>query len=574
MGLIMEENKTVQTENDNFNDLEDFESMLNRSINPPTKGTLVKGTVVGINDNDILVNFGYKTEGIADINEFKKDGELTVKIGDEVDLEIVSVSGGGAYIRLSKKGIELKHDIDEVVKSINKSKPISVKIIKYDEKNKKFIGKHGEVEVHILEHQIDHKNKIKEPSHYLGKVFNCKILKFDSKSKTALASRKQYLIEAHEEEKKKFLSSIKEGDVIKGTVKSIKEFGAFINLGPLDGFLAKENIDWGKVSKVEKYLEIDDKIEAKIIKIDKENGKIDLSLKDLKENPWHSVRSKYPVGSEVKGSVIVRLKHGYIIEVEKGIEGFIPSEEISWIKKSNFSLNKGDIVIGRVIDIDNIREKLVISIKALQENPWEVMKKTNPEGSIVKGKIKGITDFGLFIDFGGVVDGLVRKSDISWTEEIENLSEKFNIGDEIEAKILAIDPEKERIALGIKQLEKNPWKEIDKLYPAGKVVDAAVSSIEKDGLVVRLSKGINGFIPIKEIDENKINHMEQFKQGDTIKATVIKTDFKNKKIILSIKKYKFDSERSEVKDYMNKLQKQQEDSFSLGSLLKEKLNNQ
>jgi len=574
MGLIMEENKTVQTENDNFNDLEDFESMLNRSINPPTKGTLVKGTVVGINDNDILVNFGYKTEGIADINEFKKDGELTVKIGDEVDLEIVSVSGGGAYIRLSKKGIELKHDIDEVVKSINKSKPISVKIIKYDEKNKKFIGKHGEVEVHILEHQIDHKNKIKEPSHYLGKVFNCKILKFDSKSKTALASRKQYLIEAHEEEKKKFLSSIKEGDVIKGTVKSIKEFGAFINLGPLDGFLAKENIDWGKVSKVEKYLEIDDKIEAKIIKIDKENGKIDLSLKDLKENPWHSVRSKYPVGSEVKGSVIVRLKHGYIIEVEKGIEGFIPSEEISWIKKSNFSLNKGDIVIGRVIDIDNIREKLVISIKALQENPWEVMKKTNPEGSIVKGKIKGITDFGLFIDFGGVVDGLVRKSDISWTEEIENLSEKFNIGDEIEAKILAIDPEKERIALGIKQLEKNPWKEIDKLYPAGKVVDAAVSSIEKDGLVIRLSKGINGFIPIKEIDENKINHMEQFKQGDTIKATVIKTDFKNKKIILSIKKYKFDSERSEVKDYMNKLQKQQEDSFSLGSLLKEKLNNQ
>jgi len=574
MGLIMEENKTVQTENENFNDLEDFELMLNRSINPPTKGTLVKGTVVGINDNDILVNFGYKTEGIADINEFKKDGELTVKIGDEVDLEIVSVSGGGAYIRLSKKGIELKHDIDEVVKSINKSKPISVKIIKYDEKNKKFIGKHGEVEVHILEHQIDHKNKIKEPSHYLGKVFNCKILKFDSKSKTALASRKQYLIEAHEEEKKKFLSSIKEGDVIKGTVKSIKEFGAFINLGPLDGFLAKENIDWGKVSKVEKYLEIDDKIEAKIIKIDKENGKIDLSLKDLKENPWHSVRSKYPVGSEVKGSVIVRLKHGYIIEVEKGIEGFIPSEEISWIKKSNFSLNKGDIVIGRVIDIDNIREKLVISIKALQENPWEVMKKTSPEGSIVKGKIKGITDFGLFIDFGGVVDGLVRKSDISWTEEIENLSEKFNIGDEIEAKILAIDPEKERIALGIKQLEKNPWKEIDKLYPAGKVVDAAVSSIEKDGLVVSLSKGINGFIPIKEIDENKINHMERYKQGDTIKATVIKTDFKNKKIILSIKKYKFDSERSEVKDYMNKLQKQQEDSFSLGSLLKEKLNNQ
>lgn len=570
----MEENKTAQTETANFSEMEDFETMLNRSINPPTKGTLVKGTVVGINDNDILVNFGYKTEGVADIHEFIKDGNLTVKVGDEIELEVVSVSGGGSYVKLSKKGIDLKHDIDEVVKSISKGKAVPVKIVKYDDKNKKFIGKHGEVEVHILEHQIDHKNKIKEPQHYLGKVFNCKILKFDSKSRTALASRKQYLIESHEEEKKRFFDSIKEGDVVKGTVKSIKEFGAFISLGPVDGFLARENIDWGRVSKIEKYFEIDDKVEAKIIKIDRENGKIDLSIKDLKENPWSSAKSKYPVGAEVKGSVIVRLKNGYVLEVEKGVEGFVPSEELSWIKKSNLSLNKGDIVIGRVIDIDDKKEKLIVSIKALQENPWETMKKTHPEGSIVKGKIKGITEFGIFVDFGGVVDGLIRKTDISWTEEIENLEERFKVGDEIEAKILAIDPEKERIALGIKQLEKNPWKEIDKLYPVGKVIEATVDSVNKDGIVVNLTKGIKGFVPVKEVDDNKTNILEQYNQGDTIKATVIKTDVKNKSIILSIKKYKLDSERSEVKEYMKKLQKQQGDeSFSLGSLLKEKLSN-
>jgi ribosomal protein S1 len=571
MGLIMAENKEIQTENGNFNEFEDFESMLESSINPPTKGSTVKCTVVGINDNDILVNFGYKTEGVVDINEFRKDGELSVKIGDELELEVVSVSGGGAYVKLSKKGLELRHDIDEVVKSINKGKAIPVKIVKYDEKNKKYIGKHGEVDVHILEHQIDHKNKIKDPKHYVGKVFNCKVLKFDSKSKTALASRKQYLIETQEEEKRNFFNSIKEGDVLKGTVKSIKEFGAFINLGHVDGFLARENIAWGRVTKVEKYLEVDDKVDVKIIKIDRENSKIELSMKDLKENPWAAVKSKYPVGSEIKGTVIVKLKNGYVLEIESGVEGFVPYEELSWIKKSNISLNKGDQVIGRVIDIDDKREKLVISVKALQENPWDLMKKSHPEGSIVKGKIKGITDFGIFVDFGGVVDGLVRKTDISWTEEVSDLSEKFKVGDEIEAKILTIDPEKERISLGIKQLEKNPWKEIDKLYPVGKVVEAVVDSVGKDQLVVNLTKGIKGFIPIKEVDEGKTNLSEQFNPGDVVKATVMKTDVKNKKILLSIKKYKYDSERSEVKEYMKKLQKQTEDSFSLGELIKEKI---
>lgn len=552
---------------------EDFESLLKESLAPPVKGSIVRGTVVNISDSDVLINFSYKTEGIADINEFKKDGKLTISVGSEVELEVVSVSGDASYVRLSNRNINLKHDIDEVVSSIGKN-AVPVRIIKYDENNKKFIGKHGEVEVHILEHQIDHKNRIKEPSYYIGKVFNCKILKFDHKSKTALASRKQYLIESAEEERQKFLHSLKVGDVLKGTVKAINEAGAFVHLGHIDGFVAKENVAWGRVGKVERHLHVGQTVEVKVLGIDIENKRIDLGIKQLKENPWFSARSKYEPGSEVKGSVITRVRNGYIVEIEKGVEAYIPLEELSWIKKSNTILKKGDVVIGRVIAIDDGKEKLVISIKALQENPWEILKREHPEGSIVKGKVKSITDFGLFVDFGFIIDGLIRKSDISWTEEIDNLSEHFKEGDEIEAKIIAIDPEKERVALGIKQLEKNPWKEIDKLYPAGKVVEGEVIEVNKDGITISLTKGIKGYIPLKELDENKINPLDVFKVGDTVKATVLKADSKNKEIILSIKKFKTDSERSEVKEYMKKLQKQNDDSFNLGSLLKEKLNNQ
>ncbi|MEF3254308.1 MAG: S1 RNA-binding domain-containing protein [Deferribacterales bacterium] len=549
---------------------EDFEAMLNESLTPPTKGSLVKGIIVNISDTDIYVNFGYKTEGVVDINEFKKDGSLTASIGDEVELEVVAVSGGGAHVRLSKKNINLKHDIDEVVKSINKD-AVTVKIVKYDEKNKKFIGKHGEVEIHILEHQIDHKNSMKEPSYYVGKTFECKVLKFDGKSKTALASRKQYLIDKQKLEKENFLNSLNEGDIVKGVVKSIKEFGAFIGLGPVDGFIAKENVSWGRVGKIEKHINLGETVEAKILKIDRENGKIDLGIKQLKINPWESAKSKYPVNSEVKGTIVVKLKNGYIVEVEKGVEAFIPNEEVSWIKKGNISLKKGDLIVGRVLDIDEKREKLVISIKALQENPWDILKKEHPEGSVVKGKIKGVTDFGIFVDFGAHVDGLVRKGDISWIEEEIDLHERFKVGDEIEAKILSIDPEKERIALGIKQLEKNPWKEIDKLYPSGKVVDAVVTAVDKDGVTVSLTKGIKGYIPLKELDEGKVNPLELYKEGSQIKASVLKADAKNKVILLSIRKYKMDSERTEVKEFMKSLQKQNDDSFSLGALLKDKI---
>ncbi|MDK2792990.1 MAG: small subunit ribosomal protein [Deferribacteres bacterium] len=548
---------------------EDFESMLEDSLNPPSKGSIVKGSVVAINGTDILVNIGYKSEGIIDKSELEKDGKLEVNVGDEIEAIVEGVQGGGGYVRLSRKVLNQQRDFDEILDKFDKNKPVAVKIESSNDKG--FLGKAGEIAVFIPSNHIDLRSKTKDQKNYIGKVFNCKILKVDKKAKSILASHKLYIIESAEEEKKKFFEALKVGDKVKGKVKTVKEFGVFINVGAVDGFLHRDNIDWGKVKHPSKYFELDDTVETVVLNIDKENQKIELGLKQLKEDPWDKVKDKYPVDGEAKGRIITRRKKGYVLELEPGIDGFIPEEELSWIKNSNVKLERGDIVEGKVIGIDDEHKKVIMSLRLLTENPWVTLKNNHPEGSVVTGKIKGITDFGLFVDFGAHIDGLVRKLDISWTEEIEDLNEKFKVGDEITAKILKIDEDKERISLGIKQIEKNPWKEIDKLLPAGKVLDVEVTEVNKDNVVVELPKGLTGIIPAKELDEQKVIPEEFCKVGDRLKVVVIKADKREKKVILSVKKYKLDAEKREVKEYLKQIQDKSDSSFNLGALIKDKI---
>jgi ribosomal protein S1 len=548
---------------------EDFESMLEDSLNPPSKGSIVKGSVVAINENDVLVNIGYKSEGVIDKSELESSGEHTVHIGDEVEAIIEGVSGGGGYIRLSRKILNEQRDFADILDRFEKNKPAAVKIESSNEKG--FVGKAGEVNVFIPSNHIDLSSKIKDGKKYIGKVFNCKILKVDQKAKSILASHKLYLIESAEEEKRKFLNEIKEGIKIKGKVKTVKEYGVFINIGPLDGFLHRDNIDWGKVKHPSKYFEMDDIVETVVLSVDKENKKIELGLKQLKEDPWNKVKEKYPVGSEISGRVVAKRKKGYVVEIEPGIDGFIPDDELSWVKNTDVRLERGDIVDGKVVGIDEEHKKILMSIKLLTENPWNTLKSKHPEGSIVEGKIVSVTDFGIFVDFGAHIDGLVRRVDISWTDDIGDLHEKFKEGDEITAKILKIDENKERISLGIKQLEKNPWKDIDKLFPSGKVLEAEVIEIAKEDVKVALPKGIKGVIPAKELDEQKVIPSEFCKVGDKLKAVVLKADKREKVVYLSVKKYKLDSEKREVKEYLKQIQNESETTFSLGSLIKDKI---
>lgn len=548
---------------------EDFESMLEDSLNLPSKGSIVKGSVVAIDGTDILVNIGYKSEGVIDKSELEKNGNLTIKIGDEIEALVEGVQGEGGYVRLSRKVLNQQRDFDEILEKFEKNKPVAVKIENSNDKG--FIGKVGEVSAFIPSNHIDVKKKIKDSKSYIGKVFNCKILKIDRKTKSILASRKLYIIETAEMEKNKLFDSIKEGDKVKGKVKAIKRYGAFINIGAVDGFLHRDNIDWGKVKHPSKYLEIGDVVETVVLSVDRENKKIELGLKQLKEDPWNKVAEKYPVDSEVKGRVVTRRKKGFVLELENGIDGFIPNEELSWLKKSLVKLERGDVVEGKVIGIDHNHKKVLISLKLLSENPWTTLKNNHPEGSIIYGKVKTVTEFGVFVDFGAHIDGLIRKVDVSWTEDIQDLSEKFKVGDKVNAKVLKIDEDKERILLGIKQLEKNPWKELDKLLPSGKVLDVEVIEVNKDNVIVALPKGLTGIIPAKELDENRVIPEEFCKVGDTLKAVILKVDKRNKEILLSVKKYKLDSEKREVKEYLKQIESNSDSTFNLGTLIREKI---
>jgi ribosomal protein S1 len=550
--------------------MEDFESMLEESLKTPSKGSIVTGKVVQINDQEILVNIGSKTEGIIPREECEKNGELTVKIGDEIEVMVANVSGGGGNIRLSRKILNLSRDWENVKEAYTEKQPVKVFIQKKVDKG--FVGKTGEVNAFILDHHMGFSKDKINAEEYTGKEFECKILKIDAKNKSILASRKVYLYEKKAAEKKEFFDSLEIGKRITGKVKTIKNYGAFVELGPIDGFLHKDNISWGRVNHPSKFLSEGDEIEVEIINIDLKKEKVEVSLKATQSDPWESVTEKYPLDSIVKGSVITRKRGGYVIELEPGVDGFIPNEELTWLKSSKMKLENKDIVEGKVIKYDNDNKKVHMSIRLLSENPWITLKEKHPEGSVVKGIIKNITDFGIFIDFGGLVDGLIRKADISWTEDIDKIEDHYKVGDEIEGKILKIDPDKERISIGIKQLEKNPWKEIASILPFGKVIECKIKEVNKDELIVELPRGLKGIITANEVDEQPVNLSENFKVGDTVKAVVLKSDKKEKVVYLSIKKYKKDSEKREVKEYLKQLNNEGKDSsFSLGAILKDKL---
>ena len=558
MGLVMSE----------INGKNDFEEILEEYISPLEKGTIVKGRVVKINQQSVLVNIGTKTEGVVPIEEFVNENEITVKEGDLIEAKVKNISNALAQIELSTREIKIERDLQNVKNAMETKTAVPVKIKGVAHKG--FVGKSGEIDVYIPKSHIDQKGRIKDDSYYIDKLLQCIVLKVDEDSKSILASHRLYLDQLEEKKREEFFDKLKVGDIVKGRVKVLKKYGVFVDLGPIDAFLYKDNISWRKVNDPTYYLEVDDIVEAVVINIDKANNKVEISIKDKTKDPWESVRTKYKEGSKVKGSVITKKNDGYIVEIEEGIDGFIPMEEVSWIKKNDKRIERRSIVEGQVIGYDDKRRRVLMSLKLIESNPWEELKMRHPEGSIVSGTIKGIKDFGIFVDFGEAIDGLIKVSDLSWNKKIERIDELYNVGDKIEAKILTIDPVKEQIHLGVKQLTKNPWSEVDKLYPKGKVVEGTVEKVENRYIEVSLSAGLTGIVPLKEMDEQKVLPKETFKIGDTIKALVMDIDYKRKEIVLSIRLYKYELEKKNVNDYLKDYE-ENNNKFSLGSILKDKL---
>lgn len=536
--------------------MEDFESFFEESLQQYYTGAVVKGAIVEIKGDTALINFGYKTEGVAQISELPG-----AKVGDEVELSIVKMSNDGVF--LSKKAINARSDWSAIKEKENSGEPVEVKITEYinTEKVKGYRGKVGEIEAFIPETHIDIHFKDIDPAKFLHKTLLAKILKaHGGKRQSVLVSPRQFITDEAKRMKNEFFDKHNVGDKIKGAVKTLKDYGAFISLGGIDGFLHRNEMSWGRVKNPAKFLAENDTVEVVILEMDKAENKVSVGMKQLQTDPWDNVAKDYPEGSTVKGTVVARKRAGYVVEIASGIDGFVPNEEVGWLKNTKSTLNIKDMVEGRVVGYDNDRKRVIMSVKDLLDNPWKTLKAENPEGSVVKGTIKNITDFGLFIDFGSFLDGLVRKSDISWREEPVDLNELYKVGDNVEAKILHIDEDKERISLGIKQLEANPWKEITKLLPQGKIIDVKILAVTKQGLEVELPLEMKGFIAANDLDPAK-SSLDQYNVDDTVTATVIKADNKEKQVILSIKKYLQDSERRETKEYMKKMETNDDTGF-------------
>ena len=536
--------------------MEDFESFFEESLQQYRPGEVVKGNIVEIRGDKGLINFGYKTEGVVDMSEL--DG---AKVGDEVELSIVKMNNDGVI--LSKKAINAKGDFSAIKEKETSGAPVEVKITEFvsNDKTKGYRGRVGEIEAFIPENLIDINLKDIDPAKFINKVLLAKVLRVHGgKKQSVIVSPRHHLLDEVKKKKDEFFTKYKVGDSIKGVVKTLKDYGAFISLGGIDGFLHKNEMSWGRVKNPAKFLTENDNVEVVILEIDKDTNKVAVGMKQLQNDPWDEAAKKYPEGSSVKGTVVARKRAGYVVEIAEGIDGFVPNEEIGWLKHTKSTLNIKDMVEGRVIGYDNERKRVIMSVKDLQDNPWTILKKEHPEGSVVKGTIKNITDFGIFVDFGSFLDGLVRKNDVSWREEIADLNAVYKVGDTVEAKILNIDEDKERISLGIKQLEANPWKEVTKLLPQGKAVEVKITAVNKQGLEVELPLEMKGIIAVNDLDPAKAS-VDMYNVGDTVTATVIKADNKEKQVILSIKKYLQDSERRETKEYMKKMETSEDSGF-------------
>lgn len=543
----------------NFEGMEDFETLINKSLRQPTRGDLIKGVVVKVSSDSVIVDFGYKTEGIVDRSEFD-----TIDVDDAVELTVISFFGG-SYVKLSKSPADSDSAWDALkVEGIGST--VSVKIT--GKVDKGYIGKVGDIDAfipltHIEAEKADSDKKI------IGTTYKASILKFgEGKRKSILVSPRNYLKIEKDKKKAEVFSSLKVGDKVKGTVKVIKVYGAFIDLGGIDGFLHKNDIAWQRIHDVAKYLEVGDTVETVITDVKEDLMKITLGMKQFTANPWEAVKETAPIDATILGTVVTRKRSGYVVELDNHVDGIIFYEEISWLKNARNQISVKDRVECKVIGYDETNNKVILSLKAMHDNPWKSITKDHPEGSIVKGKVKSITDFGIFLDFGSIIDGLIRNSDISWDENIGNVNDLYKVGDEIEAKIMRVDEERERISLSVKHLEDNPWADVGKLFPQGKVVTAPIVSISKTGMEVELAMKLKGFISVQDLDLARPS-LDKYKEGETVTAQVFKVDFKNRLISLSIKRYLQDAEFKDTKEYMKKLTAS-DSGFSFGSILKDK----
>ena len=504
-------------------------------------GEIVKGTIIEVRPKEVLVDIGYKSEGVIPANEF--EDIKAVKVGDEIDVLIEKLEDKEGMVVLSKEKAEFKQNWEKILNIANEGATVSGKV--------KAVVKGGllvniGVEAFLPASQID----IVPPKNlniFVGNNYDFKVVKINQERQNIVLSRRELIEQERNERRSKLLSEMTPGDIRKGTVKNITDFGAFIDLNGLDGLLHITDMSWGRIGHPSEILKVGQEIDVVVLDINREKERVSLGLKQKLQNPWENIESKYQVGMKVKGKVVNLVPYGAFVELEPGVEGLVHVTELSWTKriaKPSDVLKADQEIEAVVLGINREEQKISLGVRQLEANPWEKALEKFPPGTRVKGKIRNLTSYGAFIELEEGLDGMIHVSDISWTRKINHPSEVLKKGEEVEAQVLEIDKTNQRIAVGIKQLTEDPWSNIDKYYKVGDLVTGHVTKLASFGAFVGLQHDIDGLVHISQVSEERVDKIKNvLKVGQEVTARVIKIDKTDRRIGLSIKAANYSAEQ-------------------------------
>jgi small subunit ribosomal protein S1 len=555
------------------NAMESFAALFEESLTRQEmrSGEVITAEVVAVEDKFVIVNAGLKSESLIDINEFKNDqGVVDVKVGDFVQVAIDSLENGFGETKLSRdkaKRLAAWVELEEALET----GAIKTGLISGKVKGGLTVMVNG-IRAFLPGSLVDIR-PVKDTTPFEGKNIEFKVIKLDRKRNNVVVSRRAVLEEAMGEEREKLLATLQEGAIVKGIVKNITDYGAFVDLGGIDGLLHITDLAWRRVKHPSEVLAVGDEVTAKVLKFDQEKNRVSLGLKQLGEDPWVGLARRYPSGTRLFGRVTNLTDYGAFVEIEQGIEGLVHVSEMDWTNK-NVHPSKvvalGDEVEVMILEIDEDRRRISLGMKQCMPNPWDEFQANYKKGDKIKGTIKSITDFGVFIGLPGGIDGLVHLSDLSWNVAGEEAVRNYKKGDEVEAVVLSIDVERERISMGIKQLEGDPFNNFVSTHDKNSIVKGTVKSLDAKGAVIALTEEVEGYLRATEVSRDRVENIASvLKEGDEVEAMIINIDRKNRSINLSIKAKDFADESSA----MSKLSADTGNAgtTSLGALLKAKL---
>ena len=555
---------------------ESFEQLFKESLDstPMRQGAIIKGTVVEIKNDYVVINAGLKSEGVVPIDQFyNHHRELEVQVGDEVEVALDAVENGYGETRLSREKAKRAETWDVLSASCENNE--TVKGVILNKVKGGFTVDLSGIRAFLPGSLVDVR-PARDVHLNDGEVLDLKVIKLDPKRNNVVVSRRAVMEEANSAEREAILSQLKEGDTVKGIVKNLTDYGAFIDLGGVDGLLHITDIAWRRIKHPSEVIKMGDEIDVKVLKYDPERKRVSLGLKQLAGDPWTEVANQYPVGTKLSGEVTNIADYGFFVAIKDGIEGLVHVSEIDWTNKNihpSKVVQLGDEVNVMVLEIDPDRRRISLGMKQCSENPWEKFASSHEKGEKIKGAVKSITDFGIFIGLEDNIDGLIHLSDISWDEPGEKVVRNFTKGEELEAVILAIDPERERISLGLKQLSDDPLAQFLTKNEEGAILSGKVTEVDPKFAMVELEPGVHGILRAAEASRKRIEDMrKRYKAGDEIEAQCIGIDRKTRAISLSIKAIELEEEQA-IKDYSRKAE-EAATSTTLGDILKGSMDSQ